>query len=238
MNIDILIIAAHPDDAELCCAGTILKHVDQGHSIGMIDLTEGEMGTRGTREIRVEEAQKSAEILGLKFRENMSFKDYFFKNDLEHQEAIVKKIRKYKPRIILTNAISDRHPDHAKASQLVVDSVFLSGLRKFETQNDGKSQPAFRPDQLFHFIQNNYIEPDFVIDISGFWDKKKESIMAFKSQFYDPNSDEPESFISSKEFFHFIEGRHREMGHKIGVEFGEGFTSSKKLGMKSLFDII
>lgn len=237
MTVDILVIAAHPDDAELCCAGTIAKQIKQGNSVGMIDLTQGEMGTRGTKEIRIEEAESSARILGVAFRENMAFKDYFFKNDTDHQKALVKKIRQYRPKIILTNATGDRHPDHGKASQLVEESVFLSGLRRFETEVDGKQQEVYRPDQVFHFIQNNYIEPDFVVDITDFWEVKKESVLAFKSQFYDPNSDEPESFISSKEFFDFVEARHREMGHKIGVEFGEGFTSNKKIGIKNLLDI-
>lgn len=238
MNVDILIISAHPDDAELCCAGTIASHVAMGKKVGMIDLTQGEMGTRGTAEIRLKEAEEAAEILKTSFRENLGFEDYFFKNDEEHQAEIVKRIRKYQPDIIITNAVSDRHPDHGKAAALVEQAVFLSGLRKFETSMEGSSQQAFRPGHVYHYIQNNYIEPDLIVDISGFWNVKLNAMKAFSSQFYNPESDEPESFISSKEFFHFIEERAREFGHKIGVEFGEGFTINKSLGVRSLFDIV
>ncbi len=237
MKVDILVFAAHPDDAELCCAGTILLQRSLGNTVGIIDLTKGEMGTRGTAEIRMEEANRSAEILGLSFRENMGFQDYFFKNDEEHKEALVKKIRKYQPKIILANAVSDRHPDHGKAAALVNDAVFLSGLRRFETEVDEQKQEAHRPEYVYHFIQNNYHEPDFVVDVSDFWSKKIESIKAFTSQFYNPESDEPESFISSRDFLDFIDGRGREFGHRIGVSYGEGFTINRKIGVKNLFDL-
>ena len=238
MNIDILVIAAHPDDVELCCAGTVLHHIAMGKSVGILDLTKGEMGTRGNAELRIKEANKAAEILQLSFRENMGFKDYFFNNDLEHQAAIVQKIRKYRPKLILTNAISDRHPDHGKGANLVVDSVFLSGLVKFETELGGKKQRAFRPDHVYHFIQNNYLEPDFIVDVSDYWDTKMKSILAYSSQFYNPESDEPDSFISSKEFLEFIEGRGKALGHRIGVKYGEGFTSNRTIGVNNLFDLI
>lgn len=238
MNIDVLVISAHPDDAELCCAGTIASHIAQNKTVGMIDLTQGEMGTRGTAELRLQEADKAAQILKVAFRENLGFEDYFFKNDEEHQAMVVRKIRQYRPGIIITNAISDRHPDHGKAANLVEQAVFLAGLRKFETTLEGSPQEAYRPKHVFHYIQNNYIEPDIIVDVSGYWNVKMNAMMAFSSQFYNPESDEPESFISSKEFFHFIEARAREFGHKIGVEFGEGFTINKSLGVRSLFDLV
>jgi len=238
MKIDILVIAAHPDDAELCCSGTIIQQIKKGKSVGIIDLTKGEMGTRGTPEIRMAESKEAAAILGLAFRENMGFKDYFFENDEEHQAQLVKKIRYYQPDIVLTNASSDRHPDHGKASELVEHSVFLSGLIKFETKVNEELQAPHRPHNVYHFIQNNYIEPDFIIDITECWDTKIKSVKAYKSQFYDPNSGEPESFISSKGFLDFIEARAMAMGHKIGVKYGEGFTSKKKIGVRNLFDLI
>lgn len=238
MNIDVLVISAHPDDAELCCAGTIASHIAHNKTVGMIDLTQGEMGTRGTAELRLQEADKAAQILKVAFRENLGFEDYFFKNDEEHQAMVVRKIRQYRPGIIITNAISDRHPDHGKAANLVEQAVFLAGLRKFETTLEGSPQEAYRPKHVFHYIQNNYIEPDIIVDVSGYWNVKMNAMMAFSSQFYNPESDEPESFISSKEFFHFIEARAREFGHKIGVEFGEGFTINKSLGVRSLFDLV
>lgn len=238
MNLDILVIAAHPDDAELCCAGTVASHLNKGKKVGIVDLTMGEMGTRGNAQIRLEEAGKAAEILNLTVRENLGFKDYFFKNDEEHQLEIVKKIRQYKPEIVLTNAITDRHPDHGKAAKLVEEAVFLSGLIKFETEWNGSKQGAHRPRSVYHFIQNNYIEPDLIVDVSGYWNIKLKAIEAFSSQFFNPESDEPDSFISSREFFHFIEARAREFGHRIGVEYGEGFTVSRNIGVRSLFDLI
>ncbi len=238
MKVDILVIAAHPDDAELCCSGTIAKHISLGKSVGMIDLTRGEMGTRGTPEIRIQESEEAARILGLSFRTNMEFKDFFFKNDLPHQQALVEKIRFYQPEIIITNATSDRHPDHGKASELVEKAVFLSGLVKFKTEVNGKQQIAYRPKHVYHFMQNNYIEPDLIVDISDHWDTKINSIKAYTSQFYNPESDEPASFISSKEFLEFIESRAITLGHKIGVKYGEGFTNNKKLGVNNLFDLI
>ncbi len=238
MNLDILVIAAHPDDAELCCAGTVASHINKGRKVGIVDLTMGEMGTRGDAQTRLKEAEAAAGILNLTVRENLGFKDYFFKNDEEHQTEIVKRIRHFKPEIILTNAITDRHPDHGKAARLVSDAVFLSGLIKFETKYNGEKQEAHRPRNVYHFIQNNYIEPDVVVDISGYWNIKQKAIAAFSSQFYNPESDEPDSFISSKEFFHFIEARAREFGHRIGAEYGEGFTVDRNIGVQNLFDLI
>lgn len=236
-KLDILVIAAHPDDAELGCSGTIAAHVSKGHKVGIVDLTKGEMGTRGTPEIRMKEAEEAAKILGLSARENLGFADVFFSDDKAHQLELVKVIRKYQPDIVLANAISDRHPDHAKGSSLATHACFMSGLRKIETSLDGYSQDPWRPKFVYHYIQNNYIQPDFIFDISDFWDTKVASIMAFKSQFYDPSNQEPASFISSPEFLPFIESRSREFGHRISVKYGEGFTIERFIGVDDLFDL-
>lgn len=238
MKLDILAIAAHPDDIELACSGTLASHRDMGYKVGILDLTKGEMGTRGTPEIRMQEAEASAEILGLSARENLGFKDIYFKDDLDHQTAIAKVIRKYKPEIVLANAVRDRHPDHGKGGSLASHACFISGLRKLETAIDGVPQEVWRPKFVYHYIQNEFIEPDLVVDISDYWESKKESILAFKSQFHDPNSKEPESFISRPEFLDFIEARARELGHKINVKFGEGFTVERVAGVKDLFNLI
>ncbi len=236
-KLDILVIAAHPDDAELGCAGTIASHVDKGYKVGIVDLTQGEMGTRGTPEIRLTESEDAAGILGLAVRENLGFKDIFFKNDEEHQLKLISVIRKYRPEIILANAIADRHPDHGKGSELATDSCFMSGLRRIETSLDGVGQEPWRPKQVYHYIQNNYIEPDFVVDITPYWQTKIDAILAFKSQFYDPLSIEPNSFISDPEFIPFIEARAREFGHKIMTKYGEGFTVARKIGVRNLFEL-
>jgi bacillithiol biosynthesis deacetylase BshB1 len=237
MKLDILVIAAHPDDAELGCAGTIAAHVDKGYKVGIVDLTQGEMGTRGTPENRLQEAFEAGEILGLSARENMGFKDVYFKDDEFHQLELVKVIRKYQPEVVLANAITDRHPDHGKGSSIASNACFMSGLRKIETQLNGTLQQPWRPKFVYHYIQNNYIQPDFIFDISGFWDKKVASILAFKSQFFDPNSKEPASFISSPEFLPFVESRAREFGHSIMVTYGEGFTVERSIGVNNLFDL-
>lgn len=237
MKLDILVIAAHPDDAELGCSGTIAAHIAKGYKVGIVDLTAGEMGTRGTPELRIEEANKAAEILGLSARENMGFKDIFFQDNQEHQLELIKIIRKYQPDIVLANAVTDRHPDHGKGSDLATNSCFMSGLRRIETELDGKAQQAWRPKFVYHYIQNNYIEPDFVMDITDYWDTKVESILAFQSQFHDPNSEEPESFISNPDFLPFIEARAREMGHRIMTTYGEGFTVERMIGATDLFDL-
>ena len=238
MKLDILAIAAHPDDIELACSGTLASHRDMGYKVGILDLTKGEMGTRGTPEIRMQEADASARILGLSARENLGFKDIYFKDDLDHQTAIARVIRKYKPEIVLANAVRDRHPDHGKGGSLASHACFISGLRKLETTMDGVAQKVWRPKFVYHYIQNEYIEPDLVVDISDYWETKKESILAFKSQFHNPDSQEPESFISRPEFLDFIEARSRELGHKINVEFGEGFTVERVAGVKNLFNLI
>ncbi len=236
-KLDILVIAAHPDDAELGCSGTIAAHVAKGYKVGIVDLTQGEMGTRGTPEIRLQESAKAAKVLGLAARENLAFKDIYFQDDEFHQIELIKVIRKYQPDIVLANAVTDRHPDHGKGASLASNACFMSGLRKIETQLDGLQQEPWRPKFVYHYIQNNYIEPDFIFDVSDYWDTKIASIMAFRSQFYDPSSQEPSSFISSPEFLPFIESRAREFGHRIMTKYGEGFTVERYLGVQDLFDL-
>jgi N-acetylglucosamine malate deacetylase 1 len=237
-KLDILVMAVHPDDAELGCSGTILKQISLGYKVGIVDFTRGELGTRGSAEIRDQEAEVSSKVLGLTIRENLRFRDGFFKNDEEHQIKVAEVIRRYQPEVVLANAIDDRHPDHGRASKLAVDACFLSGLRAIPTfEKNGSPQKEWRPKQLFHYIQDRYIEPDFIIDITDFWELKEQAIRAFKSQFFDPNSSDPSSYISSPEFLDFIESRSREMGHKIGVKYGEGFTSYRTLGVNSVFDL-
>jgi N-acetylglucosamine malate deacetylase 1 len=238
LKLDILVLPVHPDDAELGCSGTILKEVALGKKVGIVDLTRGELGTRGTAEIRAKEAEASSKILGLAVRENLAIPDGFFENTKEYQLKVIRAIRKYQPEIVITNAYHDRHPDHGRASQLVEDSVFLSGLRKIETFDAGKPQDAWRPKLLLHFIQDNYIHPDIVIDVTAYWDKKVESINAFGSQFFNPEWEtEPQTYISSPEFIAVIEARAREFGKSIGVKYAEGFISRKILGVNSLFDL-
>lgn len=239
MKLDILVFAAHPDDAELSCSGTILKYKAEGKSVGIIDLTRGELGTRGTAETRKTEAEEASRILGLDVRENLGMKDGFFRNDEEHQLQIIEKIRQYQPEIVLCNAEFDRHPDHGKAGQLVVDAVFLSGLPKINTQAEGRSQEAWRPRLLLQFIQDAYISPDIILDVSDFWEGKIASIQAYKSQFFNPGyeSEEQQTYISNPGFLKVIEGRARELGKHIGGTYAEGYTSKKLLGVTDLFQL-
>ena len=239
MKLDILVFAVHPDDAELGCSGTILKHVAQGKKVGVIDLTRGELGTRGTAETRAEEAEIASEILGLSVRENLGMRDGFFYNDEAHRLQIIKKIRQYQPEIIITNALHDRHRDHGRAGDLVNDSVFLSGLIKIETELNGVKQDGWRPRLLLQFIQDYYIRPDIVVDISDFWERKVASIKAFKTQFYNPEFEEEaeETYISRPEFLQVIEARAREYGKYIHATYAEGFTCRRLLGVDSLFDL-
>jgi bacillithiol biosynthesis deacetylase BshB1 len=235
MKLDILVMAVHPDDAELGCSGTIAKHVALGYKVGIVDFTRGELGTRGTADIRDAEAAESARILGLASRDNLRFRDGFFQNDETHQLELIRIIRKYRPDIVLANAIEDRHPDHGRAAQLATEACFYSGLRMIETQDEsGQKQSEWRPRQVYHYIQDRYIEPDFVVDVSDYWDVKDAAIKAFSSQFYDPNSKEPMSYIAQPEFLDFVEARSREMGHKIGVTHGEGFTTERKMEVRDL----
>ncbi|MBI1767126.1 MAG: bacillithiol biosynthesis deacetylase BshB1 [Bacteroidetes bacterium] len=238
MKLDILVLAAHPDDAEISCGATIAKHIALGKKIGVVDLTRGELGTRGTAEIRDLEAKASAKVLGLSVRENLGLRDGFFQNSEEDQLKVVTTIRKHQPEIVLTNAVHDRHPDHGRASELVYHATFLSGLAKVETKLDGKAQLPWRPKSVYHFIQSLYINPDFVIDVSDFWEKKMESLRAYKSQFYDPQSKEPETFISNPGFMKLIETRGHELGYTIGARYGEGFTVRRHIGVNDIFDLI
>ncbi len=238
MKLDILVFGAHPDDVELGCGATIAKEVSLGKNIGIIDLTKGELGTRGTAEIREKEANKAKDILGVKVRENLGFADGFFSNDKSHQLTILKTIRKYQPEIVICNAVDDRHIDHPKGSKLVSDSCFLSGLEKIKTSYLGKDQSKWRPKQVYHYIQWKNIEPDFVIDVSGFMDKKIKAVAAYSSQFYDPNSKEAETPITSKNFIESVQYRAQDLGRLIGVDYGEGFTVERYVGVNSLNDLI
>lgn len=238
MKLDILAFGAHPDDVELGCAATIAKEISLGSKVGIVDLTRGELGTRGSAELRDSEARIAGEILGVSVRENLGFADGFFKNDKEHQLEIIKMIRKYQPEIVLCNAINDRHIDHPKGSQLVSDACFLSGLLKIKTTLDGAKQEKWRPKQVYHYIQWKNIEPDFVVDVTGFMDKKIGSVMAYSSQFFDPKSNEPETPITSKNFTDSIEYRARDLGRLIGVDFAEGFTSKRYVAVEDLSKLI
>ncbi len=225
MKIDILFIAAHPDDVELCCAGTIFKHIAAGYTIGVVDLTAGELGTRGNAALRAEESVKASAIMGLAVRENLGLRDGFFDMSESNKIPIIRAIRKYRPEIVITNAIRDRHPDHGRSAQLVSESCFLSGLPKIDIHDEaGHLLPAWRPKQVYHMIQDHYISPDICVDITPYIDLKIEAVMAFKSQFYDPLSPEPHTPISGLDFFEFLRARAREMGRLIGVEYAEGYT--------------
>ncbi|BCY29285.1 bacillithiol biosynthesis deacetylase BshB1 [Flavobacterium okayamense] len=237
MKLDILAFGAHPDDVELGCSGTIAKEISLGKKVGIIDLTRGELGTRGSAEIRDEEAKKAAKILGVSVRENLGFRDGFFVNDEKHQLEIIKMIRKYQPEIVLCNAIQDRHIDHAKGSKLVSDACFLSGLRKIETELNGEIQQAWRPKVVYHYIQWENIEPDFVVDVSGFMQNKIDAVMAYDSQFYNPDSKEPVSPITSKNFSDSVTYRAQDLGRLVGVDYAEGFTTERYLAVNSLADL-
>jgi bacillithiol biosynthesis deacetylase BshB1 len=238
MKLDILAFGAHPDDVELSCSGTIAKEIAHGKKVGIIDLTRGELGTRGTPEIRDQEAANASQILGVTIRENLNFKDGFFVNDAIHQMEIIKKIRQYQPEIVLCNAIKDRHIDHAKGSNLVSDACFLAGLQKIETQYNGENQKPWRPKVVYHYIQWLEIEPDVVVDISEFIDVKIKSVLSYQSQFYDPNSKEPETPITSKNFLDSVKYRSENLGRIIGVAHAEGFTTERYLGVNLLSELI
>jgi len=237
MKLDILAFGAHPDDVELGCSGTIAKEVSLGKKVGIIDLTRGELGTRGSVEIRNSESAKASEILGVVVRENLDMRDGFFVNDEAHQLKVIEMIRKYQPEIVLCNAITDRHIDHGKGSKLVSDACFLSGLRQIKTELDGEAQEAWRPKVVYHYIQWQNIEPDFVVDISEFMDKKMDSVLAYGSQFYDPKSNEPVTPIASKNFLDSVKYRALDLGRLVGVEYGEGFTTERYLAVNSLGDL-
>jgi len=233
-----LAIGAHPDDVELGCGATIAKEISLGKLVGILDLTRGELGTRGSAEIRDKESAEAANILGVSIRENLAFADGFFVNDKEHQMEVIKIIRKYQPQIVLCNAIEDRHIDHQKGSNLVSDACFLSGLRKVETILDGVNQEAWRPKHVYHYIQWKNIDPDFVVNVDQFIHKKIEAVKAYGSQFYDPNSKEPSSPIATKNFLESITYRAQDLGRLIGVDFAEGFTVERYVAVNQLSDII
>jgi bacillithiol biosynthesis deacetylase BshB1 len=237
MKLDILAFGAHPDDVELGCSGTIAKEVSLGKKVGIIDLTRGELGTRGSVAIRNEESAKASEILGVTVRENLDMRDGFFVNDEAHQLKVIQAIRKYQPDVVLCNAITDRHIDHGKGSKLVSDACFLSGLIQIKTELNGEAQQAWRPKLVYHYIQWQTIEPDFAVDISGFMDKKMDSVLAYGSQFYDPNSKEPVTPITSKNFLNSVIYRAQDLGRLVGVEYAEGFTVERYLTVNSLGDL-
>lgn len=238
MKTDILAFGAHPDDVELGCGGTIAKLISEGKTCVIVDLTKGELGTRGTDQTRKEEATEAAKILGVAARENLGLKDGFLVNSEEYQMEIVKMIRKYRPEIVLANAVDDRHPDHAKAAKLVSDACFLAGLRKIETILNDEAQEVWRPKQVFHYIQWKHLQPEFVIDISEHLGKKLEACMAFKTQFYDPTSKEPETPITSKDFYESLTYRAQDLGRLSGVAYAEGFTSEKLIALKNFDGIV
>jgi N-acetylglucosamine malate deacetylase 1 len=234
IKLDILAFGAHPDDVELAASGTILKHIAMGKKVGIVDLTLGQLGSRGTIEIRKKEAANSSKLMKLAVRENLEMEDGFFANDQKHQMQIVKMIRKYQPDIVLANAIEDRHPDHGKAAKLISDACFLSGLVALNTSLGKKVQIAWRPKVVYHYIQDRYIKPDFVIDVTDFWEQRMKTVLAFSSQFYDGKKTGTQTPISSQEFLKFLDGRAREFGRQINCEFGEGFTVERTLEMKEL----
>ena len=237
-QLDILAFGAHPDDVELSCGGTIAKEVSVGKKVGIVDLTRGELGTRGSADLRAKEARQAASILGVSVRENLGLRDGFFKNDEPHQLDIIKILRKYRPNVVLCNAQTDRHIDHGRAASLVHDACFLSGLRKIETFIDDRPQKLWRPSQVYHYIQWNNTPCDFVVDISDFIDKKMAAILSYGSQFYDEKSKEPETPISSQQFLDSIQNRAADLGRIIGVGYAEGFTTQRQLAVAQISDLI
>jgi len=240
MKLDILAIGAHPDDVELSCSGTLIKHVNAGYKVGIVDLTKGELGTRGSAEIRLQEVEAASKILGVHVRENMGFEDGFFQDDKVHQLELVKILRKYQPTVVIGNAKHDRHPDHGRAAGLVVNACFLAGLSKVETSLNGVAQNAFRPTAVYHYMQATHSEPDFVVDISDCFEQKLEAIRAYKSQFYHASADinAPQTFISSPEFMEFVKARAIHFGVPIGVKYAEAFTTNRIIGVKNLMDLL
>jgi bacillithiol biosynthesis deacetylase BshB1 len=237
-TVDILAIGAHPDDVELSCSGTLIKEVEKGRSVALVDLTRGELGTRGSGELRLKEAAAAAEVIGAQDRVNLDLGDGWFENNQENKIKIIEQIRRFRPKVVLMNAVEDRHIDHGRASTLASEAVFLSGLRKIETQWNGEEQEAYRPPTMLHYIQYFYLKPDVVVDISEAFPKKLEAIKAFKSQFFDPDSNEPESVISTKKFWHVIESRAREMGSIIQCEYAEGFNVVRPIGVETVMELV
>lgn len=238
MKLNLLAVGVHPDDVELGCGGTILSHLEKGYTVGILDITQGELGSRGSATIRLQEAAAAAQILGVHVRENLGLADGFFENNKETQLVVIQAIRKFQPDIILCNAPNDRHPDHGRASKLVTDAAFLSGLSRIETLDEaGKPQQHWRPTAVYHYIQALYIKPDFVVDVSGHLDKKMESVLAYRSQFFNPESEEPNTFISSPQFLEMVKARGIEFGTIIGAQYAEGFIADRYVGVADLFDL-
>ena len=235
--VDILAFGAHPDDVELSAAGTLIKHINMGFSVGIIDLTMGEMGTRGTPEIRALEAEQAMKIIGAKFRENLKMSDSFIDLSKESIYKVVKAIRTHQPKIVLCNAVKDRHPEHGVASKLVSKACFIAGLRKYESSLDGETQKPHVPQNVYHYIQDQWIDPDFIVDISEEMDQKIKAVKAFESQFYDPKSKEPTTPISTKDFMDSILSKANLLGRSIGESFGEGFTTERPTGINNLFNL-
>lgn len=238
MKVDILAIGAHPDDVEFGCGGTLLKLISEGKKVVIIDLTEGELGTRGTAETRAEESAHAAKLLGLTARENLKMKDGFLNNSEEYQMRIVEMIRKYRPDIIFCNAWEDRHPDHSKGSKLASDACFLSGLRKIETEYEGEKQEAWRPKHVFHYIQWKNLQPEFVVDISAFMEQKIKVCKAYKTQLFNPNSQDPITHTATKDFLDSLTYRAQDLGRLSGVDYAEGFTSERLIAFKNFDGII
>lgn len=238
IKLDVLAFGAHPDDVELSASGTLLKLASQGKKTGIVDLTRGELGTRGSAELRDQEAAEAGTILGLSVRENLALADGFFEHNEANLKKVITAVRSFQPEVVLAPAIVDRHNDHGRGSKLVRDACFLSGLKKIETKRGGKAQAHWRPKRIFFYIQDYNLQPDFVIDITGFWEKKKESILAYGSQFFNPDFEAEETYISNQDFFKFQEARSRNMGHIIGSSFGEGFQSETALAINSPLDLI
>lgn len=236
--LDILAFGAHPDDVEISAAGTLLKYAAAGKKIGIVDLTEGELGTRGTVDTRYEEAEQAGKLIGIQARHNLRMADGFFEPNEENKRLIIEQIRRFKPEIVFANSILDRHPDHGRAAKLVADACFLAGLRKIETEWEGVEQQAYRPRLVVHYIQDYFIEPDFVVDVTPFAEKKIEVIKAYSTQFFDPNSKEPSTPISGEEFFDFLKGRMLMMGRPAGMKYAEGFTIDRTFGVNDLFNLI
>lgn len=237
MKLDILAFAAHPDDVELSASGTLMKHVAAGKKVGIVDLTQGELGSRGTIETRYKEATESSKIMGIHTRENLKLQDGYFVNNAESRQKLIEQIRRFQPEIVLANALHDRHPDHSRAGQLISEACFYSGLRKIETKWEGSTQEPWRPKAVYHYVQDQFIEPDFVVDVTPYVQRKMDAIQAFKTQFYDPNSSEPQTPISGEEFFDFIKGRMMQFGRPIGANYAEGFTVERYIGVHDLFDL-
>lgn len=236
-KLDILAFAAHPDDAELSCGGTLIKHVDAGGTVGIVDLTQGEMGSRGTIDTRYEEAANAAKIMGVSERVNLKMADGLFQINEENKRLIVEQIRRFQPEIVLANAISDRHPDHGRGSQLVSEACFLAGLVKFETTWEGESQSAYRPKVVYHYIQDRYIKPDFVVDVTEVAERKMKAVLAYTTQFFQPGQEGPKTPISGEDFINFLWARMHEVGRQSGFQCGEGFTVERFPGVNLLTDL-